>query len=161
MTVAAAEHARRSPVALRWAPEVATAERPDLRLARACAGALLIGAGVHAQVGLAHGGTTFATLSLLAAAAQLALGIVICFRPVGLIASAALLIELVLLQLYLLNVTVGLPPAIAHSHLAGEHVVLGYTLALPNPVDVDGVIAVVSELVGTAWAVVLLRKPSR
>ena len=122
-----------------------------------CSVALLFGAGLHLNLGIAHAGSNFGTLSLFAAAAQLSLGVLIYLRRTGRAANAVVLLEVVLLQLYLLNVTIGLPPAIAHIHTGGEHVVWGYTFALPGVIDLEGVSAIVTEMIGAASAGVLLR----
>jgi hypothetical protein len=137
------------------AASIGDARRSQLRTI--CSAALLLGAGIHLNVGLAHAGSNFGTLSMLAAAAQLALGVSIFLGRAAAFTNAAVLLELVLLQLYLLNVTVGLPPIIAHVHTGGEHVVLGYTFALPGIIDLEGVTAVVSEAIGAAAAAALLR----
>ena len=97
------------------------------------------------------------TLSLLVAGAQVSLGVAIVLRPAAALPTAVALLELVLLQFYLLNVTIGLPPAIAHVHSGGEHVVWGYTFALPGAIDPEGVTAVVTEIIGAVTAVALSR----
>lgn len=122
-----------------------------------CAAGLMVGAGVHLNVGLAHVGSNFGTLSLIAAAVQCALGAAIFVGRVSTVANAAVIVDLVLLQLYVLNVTIGLPPVIAHVHGDGTHVVLGYTFAQPNTVDFEGVIAAVTEITAAASASLLLR----
>jgi hypothetical protein len=127
------------------------------RLQTLCSAALLVGAGIHVNLGIVHAGTNFGVLSMLAAAAQLSLGVGIYLRRQTVLANLTVLLELVLLQLYVLNVTLGLPSAIAHVHTGGEHVVLGYTLALPGVIDFEGVAAVITEVTGVASAALMLR----
>jgi hypothetical protein len=122
-----------------------------------CAVSLMLGAGVHLNVGMTHAGSNFSTLSLLAAAAQFSLGLLMYLGRANVVAHAVVVLSLVLVQLYLLNVTVGLPPAIAHVHASGEHVVWGYAFALPGVIDAEGVGAVLTEIVGATSAAVLLR----
>lgn len=122
-----------------------------------CSVGLMLGAGLHLNVGIAHAGSNFGTLSLLAAAAQLALGIAIFVRGAGMVANAVVLLSFVLLELYVMNVTVGLPPVIAHVHNDGAHELWGYKLALPNAVDFEGLVAVLTETVAAASAALLVR----
>lgn len=128
-------------------------------LARAlCALALLLAAGVHIGVGFDHAGSNFGTLSFLAGLGQAALGsLVLVRRRSPLALQTVLLVNLVLIQLYALNVTVGLPPQIGHSHIGGTHEVGLVTLAWPNAVDVQGLTAVACELVAAGCAVLLGR----
>lgn len=116
-----------------------------------CAAALEIGAGIHFELAVSHAGTNFGTLSLFAAIAQLALGFVIATRGGAHWMRAALTLQLVLAQLYAINVTIGLPPVIAHVHVGGVHEVLGLVLAVPGLVDLEGIVAVATEI-GTAIA---------
>jgi hypothetical protein len=156
VTVAASARTR-SAVATRAARAAQAETVWSSRLRTIVSAALLLGAGLHLDLGVVHAGTNFGALSLLAAAAQLSLGIGIYLRRSDLLANLIFLLELVLLQLYLLNVTVGLPPAIAHVHAGGEHVVWGYSFALPGVVDFEGVTAVVTEVMGALSAAVLIR----
>jgi hypothetical protein len=136
------------------------AERTERRgIARpACALALLLAAGVHVSVGFDHAGSNFGTLSFLAGLVQGALGAFVLVRQNSTIAlQSVLLTNLVLIQLYALNVTIGLPAQIGHSHIGGTHEVWLLTLAWPNLVDTQGVIAVVCEIVAIACAFVLGR----
>ena len=157
MTLAASTRARRSAVAMRARAASQTETAWSIRLRTLSSVALLLGAGLHLNLGVVHAGTNFGALSLLAAAAQLSLGVGIHLRRAALLANLIVLLELVLLQLYLLNVTVGLPPAIAHVHTGGEHVVWGYTFALPGVIDFEGVTAVITEFIGAVTAAALLR----
>ena len=116
---------------------------------------LLVGASIHVFVGFEHVGSSFGTASFLAGAAQLALAVGVLLRPSTLLLQAIVIIEIALVQLYVLNVTVGLPPAIAHSHQGGDHTILGLTLAWPGLVEMDGVIAVASQIVATVSALIL------
>ena len=116
---------------------------------------LLVGASIHVFLGFEHAGSSFGTASFLAGAAQLALAIAVLLRRSILLLQAVIVIEIALVQLYLLNVTVGLPPAIAHSHQSGDHAVFGLTLAWPGVVETDGVIAVASQIVATVCALIL------
>lgn len=123
-----------------------------------CALALLLAAGVHVGVGFDHAGSNFGTLSFLAGVGQAALGTLVLVRPKSaLTLQTALLLSLVLIQLYALNVTVGLPPQIGHSHVGGTHQVWLLTLAWPNVVDVQGLTAVACELVAAGCAALLGR----
>lgn len=157
MTIAASRPARRSSVVIRAARATTREDKKRQRLRMICAVALILGAGTHLNLGIAHAGSNFGTLSLLAAAAQLSLGVSIYLRRPTFVTNAVVLLELVLLQLYVLNVTIGLPPAISHAHDGGVHVVWGYTLALPGILDLEGAIAVLTEMVGAASAALLLR----
>lgn len=100
-----------------------------------------------------HWPTTFAALSALAGLMQLALAIGVWRDVDRRVYPAIATLSLVLLQLYSLDVTIGLPPAIAHAHIAGTHVVLGLTMSWPNTVDLQGVVAVTSEVIAvvTSW----------
>ena len=122
-----------------------------------CAVSLLLGAFVHLNVGMSHAASNFATLSLLAAAAQFSLGLLIYLGRAGVVANAVVVLSLVLVQLYLLNVTVGLPPVIAHTHGGPDHVVWGYVFASPGAIDLAGVSEVITESVAVASAALLLR----
>jgi hypothetical protein len=157
VTIAAPTRARRSSVVTRAARATARNDDRRSRLGKVCSVALLFGAGLHLNLGIAHAGSNFGTLSLLAAAAQASLAVLMYLRRSEIDATLVVLLELVLLQLYLLNVTIGLPPAIAHVHDGGEHVVWGYTFALPGVLDLEGACAVASEAIGATLAGVLLR----
>lgn len=149
----------------RFFADLHVAERTELPgVARpACALALLLAAGVHVAVGLDHAGSNFGTLSFLAGVVQGSLGTILLLRQNSTSApQSVLLTNLVLIQLYALNVTVGLPPQIGHSQIGGTHEVWLLTLGWPNLVDPQGVIAVVCEIVAIACAMVLGRsKPAR
>ena len=124
----------------------------------ACALALMLAAGVHVAVGFEHAGSNFGVLSLAAGAAQGVLGALVLLRRASVTLQMTLLLNLVLVQLYALNVTVGLPPQIGHSHLGGTHEVWLLTLAWPNAVDLQGVIAILCELFAAGCAVALGRR---
>lgn len=161
MTVAASTRTARSSAITRARSTEDRADTWHARLATICAVSLMLGAGVHLNVGATHVGSNFGTLSLLAAVAQFGLGISLYLRRTTLVVNAVLVLSLVLVQLYLLNVTVGLPPVIAHSHGGGEHVVLGYVFADPGVVDLQGASAVFTELLAVASGAALLRmRPS-
>lgn len=115
--------------------------------------ALLVGASIHLALVPDHWPTTFAALSALAGLMQLALAIGVWRDVDRRVYPAIATLSLVLLQLYSLDVTIGLPPAIAHAHIAGTHVVLGLTMSWPNTVDLQGVVAVTSEVIAvvTSW----------
>jgi hypothetical protein len=121
-----------------------------------CAAALELGAGIHLELAFSHSGSNFGTASLLAAVAQMALGFAIAMRDRTVAFRLALVLELWLVQLYLVNVTLGLPPVIAHVHSGGTHEVFGLIFALPGSVDLEGVVAVASELGGAVAAGMLL-----
>lgn len=117
-----------------------------------CALALLLAGGVHIDVGLDHLGSSFGALSLTIGVAQATLAAALSFRPSALMLHVVAVANLVLIQLYALNVTVGLPPVIAHTHVAGTHDVWGLTLAAPNEVDAEGLAVLVNEIVAAACA---------
>jgi len=123
----------------------------------ACGLAMLIAAGMHVAVGLEHGGSNFGTMSLAASIAQGVLGIVVLTRRTRAVFSAVILLNLMLVQMYIVNVTVGLPPAIAHTHGAGTHQLWGVTLAMPGPFEWQGIFAKTSELVSAACAAICTR----
>ena len=129
----------------------ATAARPTAAQA-VCSASLLLAAGIHVAVGVEHAGSAFGTLAFAAGFAQSVLGAAVLLRPTRPALGGAMLLGLVLIQLYLINVTVGLPPAIAHSHIGGTHQFLGFTLAWPGVVDAEGVIAKIAELIGVIAA---------
>jgi hypothetical protein len=93
-----------------------------------------------------HWPTTFAALSALAGLMQLGLAICVWRDVDRRVYPAIATLSLILLQLYALDVTIGLPPAIAHAHIAGTHVVFGLVMSWPNTVDLQGVMAVTSEV---------------
>jgi hypothetical protein len=124
----------------------------------ACALALFSAAGLHIALGLEHAGSLFGNLSVAAGMAQGALATEILRRSSGALAlHAVVLLDLVLIQLYLLNVTVGLPPAIAHSHISGEREVWLITLAWPGDVDWRGVSVTAAQIASAACAAWLRR----
>src|SRR6185295_6772839 len=91
----------------------------------ALAAGLLIAASTHLTLAVEHGASTFAVLAAIAGGAQAVLAVIAMRGGARSIAQAAMVLSLVLIQLYALNVTVGLPPVIAHTHTVGTHVVLG------------------------------------
>lgn len=157
----AAPSVRRSAVVMRAARAAKRAEERRSRIQTVCAVALVAGAAVHVNLSFAHAGTNFGALTLLAAAAQFSLAIAIGRRRETAVPRAILVLEIVLLFLYLVNVTVGLPPAMSHAHDGGLHVVWGFTLALPGTIDHQGVSAVLTEAVGALCAASLLRIEAR
>jgi hypothetical protein len=127
------------------------------RLRLALTATLLVGAGVHAAVGAQHLPSNFGVLSIVSAIAQLGLAIAVMLRPSPAVYLVSVVVSLVLVQLYLVNVTVGLPPVIAHTHTPGTHQLWGVTLAAPAPVDGEGILAKVAELAGAMFAGLLGR----
>jgi len=116
--------------------------------------ALVVGGCVHLALVPGHWPTNFAALSALAGLIQLSLAFGVWHGAGRRAYPVIAMLSLVLVQLYSLDVTMGLPPAIAHAHIAGTHTaVFGLTLSWPNTVDLDGVVAVISELIaiGCAW----------
>jgi hypothetical protein len=107
---------------------------------------LLLAAGTHLAVAVDHGPSVFAALSLTAAIAQCVLGVAVLLRPSPFVYQSSIFLSLTLMQLYALNVVVGLPPIIAHTHLEGTHALFGITLALPNRVDAQGIVAQCAQL---------------
>jgi hypothetical protein len=130
--------------------------RPIYR--RACGLGLLVAAAVHVAVGFEHFGSSFGTASFLAGAGQAMLGAAVLLGSSALALQAVIVLNLMLVQLYVLNVIVGLPPAIAHSHLGGTHTVFGLTLAWPGDIDAQGVVAQASQLASALCAVLLGRR---
>ena len=127
----------------------------------ALAAGLLIGASTHLTVSVEHGASTFAVLAAIAGGAQAVLAVIAMRGGARSISQVALVLSLVLIQLYVLNVTVGLPPVIAHAHLPGTHVVLGLTLAWPNTIDGQGLLAQFAQAVAVVGAVAIHRDAAR
>jgi hypothetical protein len=107
---------------------------------------LLVAAGTHLAVGVGHTGTIFGALSLGAAVAQCLLAVAVLLRPSPFVYQASIFLSLTLMQLYALNITIGLPPLMGHADLEGTHRLLGITLTLPNLVDAQGVVAQSAQL---------------
>lgn len=116
---------------------------------------LLLASGTHLAVAIDHGASVFAALALGAALAQCVLAAAVLWRPSSLVYQASIFLSLMLMQLYALNITVGLPPLIAHTHHDGTHTLLGIALAMPNAVDTQGIVAQVSQL-GTVFSAAFL-----
>ena len=129
---------------------IAATTATDRALGMIVAAGLLIAAATHIELALSHGLSIFAGLAFAAGCAQALLAVVAVLRPSTVALRATVLLSLVLIQLYALNVTTGLPPVIAHSHVPGTHSLLGLTLADPNTVDPQGVIAQICQLVAAA-----------
>ncbi len=142
--------------------DLALVARPDraalLRLGGA--GALLIAAGVHVAVGFEHAGSNFGALALAAGATQGAMAVGLMVRPSRGLLVAIAIFQLICIQLYAINVTIGLPPVIAHSHVGGTHPLFGLTLAWPGVVDAQGVLAKGAEGLAAAAALMLRREPA-
>lgn len=119
------------------------------------AAGLLLASAVHLDLAVTHGLSSFAVLSLCAGVTQGVLGAAALLRPSPMVWRASIVVALTLSQLYLLNVTIGLPPLIAHTHAIGAHSFLGVTLALPNAVDLEGVVAQSGQLIAIACAAVM------
>lgn len=117
-----------------------------------CSAVLLIGGGVHLAVGLQHAGSNFGALSLVAGIAQEALGVLVFLRAADAVLRAVVILNGMLIQLYALNVTVGLPPMMSHSQIGGNHEVWLFTLGWPGVVDAQGVLAITTEIVAIACA---------
>ena len=117
----------------------------------ACVLALLMAGGLHVIVGIQHLSSTssiFGVLAIAAGVAQTALGAaLILHRPTIGLLRAVVVLNAVLVQLYVLNVTVGLPPAIAHSHVTGSQAVWVFTLAWPGPIEWQGLLTLAFETV--------------
>lgn len=113
---------------------------------RVLAASLFVAAGIHFAVAFEHAGSVFGLLAFAAGLGQLGLGIGTFVRPSSLLFATASLLSLVVIQLFILNVTVGLPPLIAHTHVAGTHTILGITLSRPNALDVQGAAALLCEI---------------
>jgi hypothetical protein len=125
-------------------------------VARATGGlALLIAAGIHVVVGFEHSASNFGLLSLAAGAAQATLGTLLLVRPSARAFDGIALLSFVLIQLYLVNVTIGLPPAIAHSHVGGTHQVWLLTLAWPGDVEIRGLGTLATQGIASACALFL------
>ena len=109
--------------------------------------ALLTAGTVHLWVATEHGMSVFAVTALAVGFAQIGMALVSRFHPFARLYRWSVLLSLVLLELYLFNVTVGLPPLIAHTHAAGTHSVLGVTLAMPNAIEADGLLVQAAQIV--------------
>lgn len=120
-----------------------------------------VGAAMHLVVGVEHSSSNFGHLSLLAGVAQAGLAAIVIVRPSGSAHRVAAVLSLVLFQLYLLNVTVGLPPLFAHSHITGTHDLWGFTLAWPGPIDGEGALARIADVGAVMLAIRLDRRASR
>jgi hypothetical protein len=124
------------------------------------AAALTAGGATHLVVGAQHGATSFALLSLAAGALQLGLAALALESSSRIPRRIALVLALGLIALWTINVTTGVPPLIAHSHIAGTHQLGGLTLAWPGPIDVQGVVAKIAETC-TAVGALLLERATR
>lgn|GEM_PF-3126825 len=122
---------------------------------------LAAGAAMHFVVGVEHSSSNFGHLSLLAGVAQAGLAAIVVVRPSGSAHRVVAVLSLVLFQLYLLNVTVGLPPLFAHSHITGTHDLWGFTLAWPGPIDGEGALARIADAGAVMLAIRLDRGASR
>jgi hypothetical protein len=116
---------------------------------------LLVAAATHVAVAIEHGVSPFAVLAATAAVAQGMLALAALTRPSRGVYQLSMLLSLVLMQLYALNITVGLPPLIAHTHDADTHVMFGLTLAEANPVEAQGLLCQGAQLV-TVFAAAFL-----
>lgn len=140
---------------------VGTADSPGIatvQLRLVAVGALLVAGGVHVAIGFEHAGSNFGVLALVAGLSQGALAVALIARPSRRLLAAVVVLELMLIQLYLLNVTIGLPPVIAHSHVGGTRQVFGLTLAWPGLVDAQGLIAKGAESLAVVAALALRRE---
>lgn len=116
-------------------------------LSLALVSGLLLAAGTHLAVAVDHGLSVFAALSLGAAIVQCLLAAAVVLRPSTFVYQSSIFLSLTLMQLYVLNVVFGLPPLIAHTHFEGTHTLFGITLASPNRVDTQGLIAQCAQLI--------------
>jgi hypothetical protein len=114
--------------------------------------ALLIGGDIHFIVGVQHAPSNFGILSFGAGLAQGALAVVVMLHPSRLVYRAALGLCLTLSALYFVNVTVGLPPLIAHSHVPGTHRLWGVMLAWPGPFEGQGLSTQVAQIATIVFA---------
>jgi hypothetical protein len=121
------------------------------------AAGLLVAACAHITLAFEHGPSTFGILVAVAGTMQAVLAGSVLRRAAHATAYPAMLLSLVLIQLYVLNVTTGLPPAIAHTHVPGTHVLLGVTLAWPSTIDTQGLLAQLAQAVAVASGAVLQR----
>jgi hypothetical protein len=127
----------------------------DATLTAVLAAGLLVAACTHVTLAVQHGPSVFAVLTALAGAAQAALAVGALRGGAREIASPAMLLSMVLIQLYVLNVTTGLPPIIAHTHVPGTHELLAMTLAWPNTIDTQGMLAELAQAMAVTAAVLL------
>ena len=123
-----------------------------------CSGALLLAATAHVIVGTEHAGSNFGALAVAAGMGQFVLAGCLLVNPSTAAIQATVVTNLVLIQLYVVNITIGLPPVIAHSHIGGTHEVFGLTLGWPGVADAQGIIAKCSEATSALLALLLLRK---
>ncbi len=141
-------------------PAARAGARPTQRVRELCALALIVAAGLHVAVGFEHPGSNFGALALAAGAGQLLLGGAVLLRPSGWSLQLTVISGLILIQLYLVNVTVGLPPLIAHSHIGGTHQMWGFTLAWPGIIDAQGIAAKATEALSVGFAAWLRHRPT-
>lgn len=147
MTLAARRHVTRFP----------TSTADSRPLPTLLAAGMLVAASVHVVLAIEHSASIFAALSIAVAIVQGALGAGALLHPSQTLYRACIVVSLMMIQLYVLNVTVGLPPFIAHTHVAGTHSVAGLTLAWPNSIDLPGVLAQCSQLLALFAASMLGR----
>ena len=133
--------------------------RPERHIRELCALALVVAAGLHLAVGFQHPDSNFGALALVVGASQLLLGAAVLLRSSHRLLQVVVMSGLVLIQLYLVNLTVGLPPLIAHSHIGGTHQLWGFTLAWPGVVDAQGIAATLTEALSVGCAA-WLRRPA-
>lgn len=127
-------------------------------LAFVLASSLFVAAGTHVVVAIEHGSLVFAWLAIAAALAQCLLAAAVLLRPSPFVYQSSIFLSLMLMQLYVLNVTVGLPPLITHTHLEGTHTLFGIALTWPNRVDAQGVVAQSAQL-ATVFSAAFLDNP--
>jgi hypothetical protein len=132
----------------------------DATLATMLAAGLLVAACTHVTLAVEHGLSIFAVLTALAGATQAALAVGALRGGAHAIAYPAMLLSMVLIQLYVLNVTTGLPPIIAHTHVPGTHELFGVTLAWPNTIDAQGLLAEMAQAMAVSTAVLLRLRSS-
>lgn len=130
---------------------------PERRVRELCGSALIVAAALHVVVGFEHSGSNFGALALAAGVGQLLLSAAVLRGPSGWSLQLAIISGLMLIQLYVVNVTIGLPPLIAHSHVGGTHQLWGFTLAWPGVVEWQGIAAKATEALSVGCAAWLRR----
>jgi hypothetical protein len=127
----------------------------------ACGLAMFVAAGMHVAVALGHPASNFGMSSLAAGVAQGTLGSIVLTSRSRTVLYAVMLLNLMLILMYVVNVVVGLPPAIAHTHVSGTRHLWGVTLAMPGPFEWQGVFAKATELIGAVSAAACARASRR
>ena len=124
---------------------------------RLVAAALVYAGTAHIVLAATHAESSFGVLVLGAGIVQIAVAVLALFRPSSGVVLACVIVALVPVELYVLNVTTGLPPLIAHSHVSATRSILGFLVAQPNGIEPADVLVQLVELLGAACAANLLR----